>query len=246
MTPEVSVIVPVFNAEGTILRALESLFAQTFSDFEVLVVDNNSTDTSLHLLAELSDKRLKLLSCAKQGVSHARNIGLENARGKYICFLDADDYYLPDAIEKRLRVIKKYGFDLVFTRYLRVTNGRDIVDGISGYVEYHDLKFGNRIPILTSMVSNNVIEGLKFPNIKHEDYAFWIDVLKRTNAYGVHDITAIYDDRIAGLSNNKIKSLIWHYRILRTQMLLSRTAAVYYSIYRSVRLFFNRNIWCKR
>lgn len=96
MTPFFSVIIPLYNKEKYIQNTLNCVFNQSFSNFEVIVVNDGSTDRSLVVLEEFSDDRLKIIHQQNQGVSVARNTGMENAKADYICFLDADDVWKPN------------------------------------------------------------------------------------------------------------------------------------------------------
>lgn len=97
--PKVSVITPVYNGELYIESAIVSLLAQTFQDWELIVVDDGSTDSTPIILERFIDKRIKIFRQENSGEAHARNVGLENAAGEYIAFLDADDLYLPNALQ---------------------------------------------------------------------------------------------------------------------------------------------------
>ena len=105
--PKVSVLVAVYNAEAFLSRCLDSLKAQTYEDIQVICVDDASTDDSCRLLQEYAakDSRIEVMSLPEnRGQAHARNEGLKHAKGDYICMLDADDWFSPDAIEKALAV----------------------------------------------------------------------------------------------------------------------------------------------
>jgi len=97
--PKVSVIMPVYNGELFVEQALDSLFAQSFQDWELIIVDDGSTDSTPQILRRLKDERVKVIRQDNSGEATARNTGLENAKGEYIAFLDADDSYLPNALE---------------------------------------------------------------------------------------------------------------------------------------------------
>lgn len=111
---KISVIVPVYNGEKHIATAIESLLSQTLENIEIIVVNDGSTDATLHVLEPYqTDARIKIISQKNQGVSQARNTGIENARGEYIGFLDADDIHQPQHYEKLWRVIDKNNIDIV-------------------------------------------------------------------------------------------------------------------------------------
>jgi glycosyltransferase involved in cell wall biosynthesis len=107
MNPAISVILPFYNAERTLEPAVKSILNQSFGDFELLLVDNNSTDKSLPVAIKLAenDSRIRLLNETKQGVANAMNCGLQNARGNFIARMDADDISLPHRLEKQMQFL---------------------------------------------------------------------------------------------------------------------------------------------
>ena len=103
--PLISVIVPVYNAQKTLARCLESISNQTFRDLEIIVVNDGSSDDSEKICCQFQDARLRLISQSNQGVSQARNTGIDYAEGKFLCFVDADDYLMSNHIETLYRTI---------------------------------------------------------------------------------------------------------------------------------------------
>ena len=131
MKPTVSIIVPVYNAQATIQRCLNSIISQTFSDFEVLLIDDGSVDDS-GLICDsyaLRDKRIKVFHNENRGVSTARNYALDRAEGEYIQFLDSDDWITADAIQQLVRAAQKYNCDMVISDFYRVVNERVSIKG---------------------------------------------------------------------------------------------------------------------
>ena len=106
--PTISVIIPAYNAERTILETIASVQQQTFSDLELIVVDDGSTDRTLELLHSVTDERLKIFSYQNAGVSVARNRGISHATGEFIGFLDADDLWTPDKLETQLTALQQH------------------------------------------------------------------------------------------------------------------------------------------
>jgi len=104
--PKVSVIIPAYNAMAYLPEALESVLRQTFTDFEVLLIDDGSSDEIRQWAAGITEARVKLISQENQGVSAARNIGIAKAQGEYIAFLDADDIWEPTKLEKQVRLLE--------------------------------------------------------------------------------------------------------------------------------------------
>jgi glycosyltransferase involved in cell wall biosynthesis len=123
--PRISVIIPAYNAEGFVRRAVDSVLAQSFQDFELLVVDDGSTDATREVLAAYGN-RLRLLPKDNGGPAAARNHGLRHARGKYVAFLDADDYWQPGKLEQQVELLDaqpEIGFCSTATE-VADTNGR--------------------------------------------------------------------------------------------------------------------------
>lgn len=113
--PKVSIIVPVYNTEEYLCECFDSIISQTFSDFEVIIVDDGSTDNSPSICDEYATKdyRFKVLHKKNEGVSVARNLGLDNATGKYIAFIDSDDLILPSMLEDLIKVAEHENADIV-------------------------------------------------------------------------------------------------------------------------------------
>ena len=117
---KVSVIIPVYNVEDYLTECLDSIINQTFSDIEIICVNDGSTDNSLSILESYkkSDNRIKVFSQENAGQGAARNKGVENSCGVYVCFVDADDYIPHDAIEKYCKNIEKNNSDVVILTIL--------------------------------------------------------------------------------------------------------------------------------
>ena len=114
MKPEVSVIIPTYNCQSYIAQALESVFAQTCRNFEIILVDDASTDGTLEVARSFNDKRLKIIARPQnRGVSSVRNCGIQHARGNWIALLDADDWYAPERLENLLAIASKQDTDLI-------------------------------------------------------------------------------------------------------------------------------------
>ncbi|UUV20945.1 glycosyltransferase family 2 protein [Paenimyroides aestuarii] len=118
--PRFSIIIPLYNKEKYIQHTLKSVLNQTFQDFEIIIVNDGSTDQSVALVNEINDVRIQLIHQENQGVSVARNIGIENAHANYICFLDADDFWYPHFLQTFNDLIEKYSDYEVFSAAFEV------------------------------------------------------------------------------------------------------------------------------
>lgn len=131
MYPTVSIIVPIYNAQATIHRCLDSIISQTFSDFELLLINDGSTDESGSICDSYAakDTRIRVFHNENRGVSASRNFALDEARGEYIQFLDSDDWITPDATQQLVRTARTSHCDLVISDFYRVVNDRVSVKG---------------------------------------------------------------------------------------------------------------------
>lgn len=104
----ISIVIPLYNKASHIARTLESVFSQTYTDYEIVVVDDGSTDGSADIVAEISDPRIRLVRQPNAGVSAARNLGIREARGEFVALLDADDLWNPDYLATQISLTEKY------------------------------------------------------------------------------------------------------------------------------------------
>ena len=173
-TPEISIILPFYNAEKYFAECLESIITQTFKNIEILCINDGSTDNSLEILNAYvaKDARIRVFNQNNQGPAKARNIGLENAHGKYLMFCDADDTYEPTMCADMLNAIKTHNVDFVMcdVNLLEVDNnhGRS-----AGYFNYHRLHYKG-ITKLTEDLKSNI-------NVLLWNKIFKIDIIKKYN-----------------------------------------------------------------
>ena len=166
--PKISVIMPAFNAGMTIVSAVESVIAQTFSDWELLIVNDGSTDHTLKQVAHFADQRIRVISQLNQGVASARNAGLDLAAGEFIAFLDSDDLWFPSKLEKQIKAFASFGNEvgLVYTKYRGFTDdssdshslGFDGMELLSD--DYYSLLVMDYIPTLTVMIRSHVLKNV--------------------------------------------------------------------------------------
>lgn len=124
----ITVVIPLYNKENSIARALDSVLAQTYQDFEVVVVDDGSTDNGAAIVKQYTDSRIRLISQANAGVSAARNRGIAEARGEYVAFLDADDEWFPEFLDEIVVLQKEYpACRAQATSYVNHYQGKDNV-----------------------------------------------------------------------------------------------------------------------
>lgn len=182
MKPKVSVITPLYNAQKTLESTMRSVLAQTFADFEFIIVDDGSTDKSVEIVKSFDDERIILLSQSNSGASAARNLGIKNSRADVIAFIDADDLWHPCKLAHDYEIFEKSQFDekVLLSNFYMMNNDFEIVhfppkrefEGLLRDVEYFHPFFYNPG---ASMMNKSVIEKVGYFNdssMHHEDYEF--------------------------------------------------------------------------
>ncbi len=191
--PAISVIIPVYNVKKWLPRCLDSLLAQTFTDFEAICINDGSSDSSLDILDEYAqkDSRIKIITQENQGLSMARNNGIRNATGEYIYFLDSDDCIHPQTLEIAYYFITKHNAEMVCFGFVKNTgNGLpDIVPIKIEDIKYHmtdrPLYFNKkeykiRDSVWTKIYKKEILNDLKFiPHIQFEDYPHTLAIMSK-------------------------------------------------------------------
>ena len=204
MNPSVSVIIPVYNNAGTISRTIDSVLAQTIDDIEIIIVDDGSTDnTRAHL--KPYGQRIRYFYQSNQERSAARNNGLLQARGQYIAFLDADDYWLPIKLEKQIAVFQnKPELGLVYSQAFAIKKqdhplyllGKKCLDSSKDPSEaFCQLLIGNFIPSPTPLISRLCVRDAGFYDEKisiREDNDYWLRIARYYPIYGIPEPLAFY------------------------------------------------------
>lgn len=146
---KISVVIPTYNREKTIRRAIDSVFSQTYPVFEVIVIDDGSTDGTLDVVSSIHDERLKVISLGGNfGASKARNVGVKRAKGDVIAFQDSDDEWFPDKIMRQMNIMNSHQVDLVCSSYIQNYQGKKSLLPLrrfEGVVSFCDLLLGNMI-----------------------------------------------------------------------------------------------------
>ncbi|MFH4451961.1 glycosyltransferase family 2 protein [Vibrio owensii] len=219
--PIVSIVMPAFNARKTIKKSIQSIINQTFKHWELIVVDDCSTDDTVDIVKRLEDERIRLYSTVANSGSPAqpRNIGLDKSNGKYIAFLDADDLWYEEKLDHQLKFMLENEISFSCTGYKIVKNGVTLKTFTPKYkTSYKQLLSNNQIGCLTAMVRSDVIQGMRFPVCGHEDFAFWLNVLKKTSyVYGNQKILADYNLVEGSVSSNKFKMFRFFWNIYRNE-----------------------------
>lgn len=209
MTPTFSIITPLYNAERYFPETFDSVINQNYKDFEWIVVDDKSTDGSLSLANSLAEKdpRVKVIALEEnRGSAHARNIGLDNATGRYVTFLDADDLLDPNYLESQLAFIQDNG-PIISSGYRRKAENTTTDFYVPKETDYKSILKGNPLSCLSTVYDRDVFPDDRLPEdmLRHEDYVFWARLLKKGYvAKGNPEVLATY--RILKNSKNSSKA----------------------------------------
>ncbi|MEU3598687.1 glycosyltransferase family 2 protein [Streptomyces sp. NPDC006798] len=235
--PLVSVVMPVYNSAVTLGASVRSVLAQTHADVELLITDDASTDGSMDMLRELADQDERVLPEAapeQGGAAKARNLAMARARGDYVAFLDSDDMWLPEKLERQIAFAAEGDAPLTFTSYYKVDgdytgeacdfvpNGR-VVEARER-VTYRDMLMQDHIGALTAMYDRKALGTRLMPDMpKRQDYALWLDIMRDGHpARGVREPLAVYRAGRAGsLSSNKLALVEHNWRLYRKHEHLS-------------------------
>ena len=199
MDPAVSVVTPIWNAAATLAETVASVRAQDFEDWEMLLIDDASTDGSPALARALADAdpRIQVLTLPENGgPAAARNAGIRAARGRYIAFVDADDLWRPQKLARQIGFMRAGGHALTFSAYRRIAaDGRPL--GIVRppvRVDRAELLKGNVIGCLTAVYDSAMVGRLEMPPIRRrQDYGLWLEILSRVpHAHALPEVLADY------------------------------------------------------
>ncbi len=245
MNDLVSIITPTYNSEKYIRETIQSVQNQTYPSWEMIIVDDCSTDNTIQIIEEIqkADARIRLVKSEKNaGPAISRNKGIERATGKYMTFLDADDIWFEDFIQNSIETIQKQGVHFVFSSYRRADEELNFIYTdfiVPQKVTYTDILKSNSISCLTAFVDIETL-GKKFmPEVyKRQDMGLWLKYLKEIPyAYGIQEPKAIYRIRKNSLSRNKSNLIKYQWQFYRNVEKLSVISSTYYMAHWAVRGF---------
>ena len=220
----VTIITPVYNSSRYIKDCVSSVVDQSYVDWELIIVDDYSTDNSKDIVLELSDKdeRIKGIFLEKNvGAAEARNYAIKKAKGKYIAFLDSDDMWMPTKLEKQIAFMQEKQIAFSFTAYqIMSEDGKQFKNIIKApkKMTYSSYLKNTIIGCLTVVVDVEKTGNITMPNLGvSEDMSLWLQLLKRGFfAYGLNEILSKYRESSNSLSTNKFKAAMAVWKVYRT------------------------------
>ena len=190
----ISVVIPSYNRENSIVEAVESVLNQTFKDIEVIIVDDGSTDKTCELIEQIDDERVRLLHQSHLGACAARNNGIQNAKGEYIAFHDSDDICRPDRLKIQLEILNAKDADFVCGNVIAHERNKEYVspDYKSSWLRTADSLFN--ISTITFLSKANILKEYPFdPNMpRWQDLDMLLNLYDKVNVYFTEEILCDY------------------------------------------------------
>lgn len=244
---KVSIITPTYNDEKYIVETIDSVLNQTHKNFELIIIDDNSLDSTVKIIERFNDKRIKLIkNNVNKGAAYARNLGLKNSTGDYIAFLDGDDVWLPNKLESQLRFMISKKINFSCTDYEEIdenSNPINVKISAPDIITHKKLMHVSYIGCLTVMYKKSIYPDLQIPEgiKKRNDYALWLKLSEREDCYCFHKILSKYRRRKKSISSgSKVKLLSYHKDMFKQLYKTSNLKASLFALRNAFYYFFKR------
>jgi glycosyltransferase involved in cell wall biosynthesis len=216
----VSIIIPYYQCKNYIFQSVNSVIKQTYKYWELIIVDDENSKDSKFLLEKIKkkNKNIKIFSTVSNiGVGLARNIGIQKSKGKFVAFLDSDDYWHKTKIEKQINFLKINNFDICYTGYSVFYNNIIYRPNTPLFMNYHN--FLKECPVCCSsvLIKKKILNNLKFKNYKNkEDYDLWLRITKKKMTFfGLNEYLTFYRIRKNSLSSYQLSKLVNAFNIYK-------------------------------
>ncbi|MGX9986772.1 glycosyltransferase family 2 protein [Chryseobacterium sp. POL2] len=233
--PEVSIITPSYNSEKYITETIQSVLSQTLTDWEWIITDDKSSDKTVEIIEQYKDPRIILIKSKENaGAGHARNLSLEKATGRFITFLDADDFWEPSFLEEMTSFMKQEKAELAYSNYARCNE--NMIPQIDDFkadivVTFENLLKTCRLSLLSSMYDSSRVGKEYFPKgSKREDHVMWLNLLKKIKkGQPLPKTMAKYRMHPTSVSRNKKNIIKDQYLVYKEHMNFSTIKSLYYT-----------------
>ena len=227
MNELVSIIMPAYNASKYIAESVDSVLAQTYQNWELIIIDDGSKDNTAEIIGKYvnNDKRIKFIQQKNAGSAAARNNGIRYAQGRYIALLDADDLWLPEFLDKQIECMEKHSAICVSCSYMRINEAsQEILKPtiVKDVITVSDMRVMNYIGCLSGLYDSGKFGKIylheELKSIR-DDYAYWYDIVALTGkAYGNKEILAKYRVLSNSTTGNKKKLIKKQYQFYRNYL----------------------------
>ena len=234
----VSVITPVYNSESYIGDTIKSVMSQTYKNWEMLIVDDCSKDNTAQVIKSFNDSRVKYIRLdVNSGAAVARNKAIAKANGEFIAFLDADDMWKPEKLERQINFMQEHGY--TFTSYEILKEPKNKVIEVPTSLDYSHYMKNTVIGMLTVMIDRRKLPNIEIVNIKKDhDSMTWAKLLREGNiAHGLNESLAYYRKVDGSISNNKFEAAKNHWNNCRKVEKLPLIKCSYYFAYYTFNAF---------
>lgn len=242
----VSVIMPAYNCEKFIATSIEAVNSQSFPNWELLISDDGSTDGTVDVIRAWAagNPRIQLLvNGGNRGPAHARNAAIEAATGRYIAFLDSDDLWKPQKLERQIAFMKDRDIAFSYSSYDRIDEAGNYINThhVKKPVTYHDLLKSCVIGCLTAVYDTEKVGKVYMPDIrKRQDFGLWLRILKMVDAgHPIPESLAQYRVRSGSVSANKLTAAKYTWSIYRDVEKLGLARSAYYFAHYAANGVFN-------
>ena len=213
----VSVIVPYYKNKKFIKKTINSILNQSYQQFEILLIyDDTSKDDLQYIKKNFTNKKIKLLINRENlGVAKSRNIAIKKSQGKFIAFLDSDDFWKKDKLKKQIKFMNDYSLDFSYTAYNILNNKKMFKKEVPHKIEYKDLLKKCDIGLSTVIIRRNLLKFGYFPNLKtQEDFALWLRYARNfVNLMGINDALTIWRNTSNSLSSKEYQKITDAFKI---------------------------------
>lgn len=253
MNELVSIITPSYNTASYISETIESVLAQTYNNWEMIIVDDCSPDNTDEVVSlYLSDERIKYFKNEKNsGAAVSRNRALREAKGRWIAFLDSDDLWMPDKLEKQIKFMAENNYSFSYTDYSHIDENSKSMDvTVTGPEKITKTGMYNYCwpGCLTVMYDASVVGLMQINDIKkNNDYAMWLQACKKADCYLLRENLARYRIRSGSISRNSISTLVkWHYRLFNEALGMNPVASLFNTCRNMVFGFYKKIFYVKK
>ena len=234
----VSIITPTYNSGRYISETIQSIQAQTYTIWELLITDDCSDDQTVDIIMSFqkNDPRIKLFSLEiNSGPGPSRNNSIRMAKGKYIAFLDSDDKWSEFKLEKQISFMQKKNYIFTFTNYFKIDSQGTIIKSENNpplKVNYTDCLLGNRIGCLTVVLDVSKLGKIYMEDLpRRQDYLLWLKILKKIDyAYSINEKLAFYRVHNKSISSKKMRLVLDHWHIYRSLENHSTLRSIWYLV----------------
>ena len=217
----VSVIMPYFKKKEYVKRSILSVINQTYKNLELIIIYDDECMDDFEYISNISGefKNIKVIRNIKNlGAGESRNVGIKSATGDLVAFIDADDYWYKEKLDKQIKFLQKNNYKFIFCNYIKKSrNSEKEIICKKKYLNYSSLLKSCDIGLSTVLIETNLIKENLFPNLKtKEDYVVWLQITKKEiQAFCLNEILVIWNNSKNSLSSNIIQKILDGYKVYR-------------------------------